>query len=150
MPKRRGVAPVLLAALCVACDDVRAVTYATHADAVADGAQLRGWLPTFVPATATDIREVHDLDTNQQWLRFRVPVGDTSVGNGAERIHIPDAARSAPQPPREIGAWLPELREPPLITRRAGVIAFRHRQTSPGAACVAVVPSEGLAYAWSC
>ena len=57
-------------ALCLGCGEIRSVTYATYGDAIAAGAQRRGWLPSFVPATATDIREVHDIDTNTQWLRF--------------------------------------------------------------------------------
>ena len=136
-------------ALCVGCGEIQSATYATYADAVAAGEQRRGWLPSFVPATATDIREAHDIDTNTQWLRFRVPVGDTSVGNGAERISISVAAGRAPKPPRAMGDWLPELRSPPIITRRSGIQAYRH-SGQRGAGCVAVVPRDGLAYAWTC
>ena len=136
-------------ALCLGCGEIRSVTYATYGDAIAAGAQRRGWLPSFVPATATDIREVHDIDTNTQWLRFRVPVGDTSVGTGAERISISVAAGRAPKLPRAMGDWLPELRSPPIITRRSGIQAYRH-SGQRGARCVAVVPKDGLAYAWTC
>jgi len=140
---------VVMIALCVGCGEIQAATYPTYADAVAAGAQRRGWLPSFVPATATDIREAHDIDTNTQWLRFRVPVGDTSVGNGAERISISVAAGRAPKPPRAMGDWLPELRSPPTITRRSGIQAYRH-SGQRGARCVAVIPRDGLAYAWTC
>lgn len=152
MPRFRDIARVVsIFALCVGCEEIQSATYPTYADAIAGGAQRRGWLPPFVPATATDIREVHDIDTNTQWLRFRVPVGDTSVGIGAARISISEAADRAPKPPRAMGDWLPELRSPPIITRRSGIQAYRHvhlRQL--GARCVAVVPSDGLAYAWTC
>jgi hypothetical protein len=47
--------------------------YRTHAEAVGAGEVLRGWLPTWVPPEATDIHVQGDLDTNQRWLRFRLP-----------------------------------------------------------------------------
>ena len=137
--------------VCISCGETQSATYATYNDAIAAGVQRRGWLPPFVPTTATDIREVHDLDTNQQWLRFRVPVGDTSVGIGATRIGIDEAASRGDKPPRVMGDWLPELRKPPIITRRSGIQAYRHLHLPHlGARCVAVVPADGLAYAWTC
>ncbi len=36
------------------------------------GAIERGWIPSFMPASSEEIREVHDIDTNAQWMRFRV------------------------------------------------------------------------------
>jgi len=150
MPKFLDLARVVaIFALCVSCGEIQSATYPTYADAIAAGAQSRGWLPSFVPATATDIRQVHDIDTNTQWLRFRVPVGDTSVGCGAARISIDEAASRAPKPPRAMGGWLPELRKPPIITRRSGIQVYRH-PGQVGARCVAVVPADGLAYAWTC
>jgi hypothetical protein len=29
-----------------------------------------GWLPEFLPTTATDIREIHNIDSNQVWGSF--------------------------------------------------------------------------------
>src|SRR5215208_5791503 len=152
MPKILDVTRVItIFALCAACGEIQSATYATYADAIAAGAQRRGWLPPFIPATAADIREVHDLDTNQQWLRFRVPVGDTSVGIGAIRISIDEAASRGDKPPRAMDDWLPELRKPAIITRRSGIQAYRHVHLRHlGAQCAAVVPADGLAYAWTC
>ena len=132
------------------CSEVMGASYATYGDAERAGAVARGWIPSFVPRSATDIREVHDLDTSEQWLRFRVPVGDTSVAIGAAPLPLSDARRSARKPPPAVGPWLPELRDPPLITPRAGVRAYRHRGPGPGARCVALDTRENLAYAWSC
>jgi hypothetical protein len=139
---------LVLFAASLSCGEIQSVTYPTYAEAIAGDAG-HGWLPPYLPATATDIREVHDIDTNTQWLRFRVPVGDTSVGTGAARISISEAAGRAPKPPRAMGDWLPELRNPPLITRRSGIQTYRHLGQR-GAQCVAVVPADGLAYAWTC
>ena len=53
---------------------VRRSTYAT-------GEQAReliglGWLPSWFPAGATDIRHAHDLDTNLSQTRFSLPHKD--------------------------------------------------------------------------
>ncbi len=37
-----------------------------------DGAFERGWFPSWMPETAVDIHEFHDLDTNQQAMSFRL------------------------------------------------------------------------------
>ena len=51
-------------------------SYSDYAEAVADGAVRRGWIPDFVPASATDIRESHNLDTNDAWSTFRFEPAD--------------------------------------------------------------------------
>ena len=50
--------------------------YPTYAEAVADGAIQRGWIPGFVPSSATTIEETHNIDTNWQWLEFTAPPED--------------------------------------------------------------------------
>ena len=47
--------------------------YATHADAAADGAIGRGWVPEFVPGDATDILEVHNVENAFVSVSFRAP-----------------------------------------------------------------------------
>lgn len=67
---------VTAALLLTACDDVIDERYATYAEARAAGMIERGWLPDFVPTSATDIHDVHDLDTNAQTLIFSAPGSD--------------------------------------------------------------------------
>ena len=43
------------------------------AAAVSDGAVARGWIPAWVPTTATNLHEVHDLDSNESALSFGIP-----------------------------------------------------------------------------
>ncbi len=65
---------LIAAALASSCtNDVLDASYQTTSAAVADGAVKRGWIPEWIPATATDLREVHDLDTNQSALTFISP-----------------------------------------------------------------------------
>jgi hypothetical protein len=65
-----------LGMLLAGCDDmlVRA-SYPDWKAAEQDGAFRRGWLPSWMPVSAREIEDVHDLDTNVQAMRFVVPSG---------------------------------------------------------------------------
>ena len=68
------------------CDRVTEA-YPTYTDARSAGAVSRGWVPAFVPTSARDISDSHDLDTSRQTLRFTVPVAQISaMVSGFERI----------------------------------------------------------------
>lgn len=40
-------------------------------EAQSKDAVLRGWVPDYLPSTATQIKEMHDLDTNELWGEFK-------------------------------------------------------------------------------
>ena len=54
-------------------------SYANYEEAIADGAKTRGWIPDFVPESATNLRESHNLDLNTQWLTFQYDADDLST-----------------------------------------------------------------------
>jgi hypothetical protein len=137
-------------ALAGGCSEMVESSYATYADAERAGAVGRGWVPAFVPRSATAIREAHDLDTNDQWLRFRLPDGDTLGAVGAVALPLNEARLSTGKPPAIVQPWLAELRDPPLITARAGIRTYRHPDAGLGARCVALDLSAAEAYVWSC
>lgn len=58
-----------------ACSDVYEAHYEDLPAARSAGAIEQGWLPTVLPADAVDIREVHDIDTNETWGCFSAPSG---------------------------------------------------------------------------
>ena len=61
--------------------------YATYEDAVADGAVAKGWVPEFLPRSATDIVESHVLDTSEVWMSFSFDRGDiTSIAEACEEV----------------------------------------------------------------
>lgn len=62
----------LLVSGCIS--DVLEVAYPTMSDAIADGAVERGWIPAWTPAEAKDLREVHNVDSNQSALVFTTPL----------------------------------------------------------------------------
>lgn len=52
-------------------------SFATAAEARAAGYVAKGWIPPWLPGDATDVREVHDLDTNVSELSFAIPARDS-------------------------------------------------------------------------
>jgi len=50
--------------------------FADYTEAKASGLMDRGWIPTFIPKSATDLREQHDLDTNWVKMSFNYSPGD--------------------------------------------------------------------------
>lgn len=71
-PMRNMTIPVLLLSL-AGCSEQIDETYSTYADARRAGAIERGWVPAFVPSSARDIADSHNLDTNRQTLQFTIP-----------------------------------------------------------------------------
>jgi hypothetical protein len=61
--------------------------FATYEDAKKSGAIGESkWLPDWLPKTATNIREVHNIDTNQVWLEFRVDTASVLTAQGCEAV----------------------------------------------------------------
>ena len=67
------ITTVAIASSCT--NDVLDTSYATRAEAVADDAVKRGWVPVWVPSEATELREVHKVDTSESALFFNLPAG---------------------------------------------------------------------------
>ena len=59
--------------LSLACDETSSSSYKTLDDARRDGAVARGWLPRAIPDSAINIRETHDIATNETWAAFELP-----------------------------------------------------------------------------
>ncbi len=69
---RRGAVIVLLAAGLVSCrnPDVVSSSHDSMGDAVASGIVRQGWVPYWLPEHAKQVREIHDLDTNEWAVSF--------------------------------------------------------------------------------
>lgn len=63
----------------VACGEDKEARYGTWDEAEKAGAIERGWVPHFIPKSARNIRDVHNLDTNAQMLRFNVSPADVQT-----------------------------------------------------------------------
>ncbi len=68
----RNMTIAVLLLFMAGCSEQMDETYSTYADAQRAGAVERGWIPAFVPSSARDIADSHDLDTNRQTLQFTI------------------------------------------------------------------------------
>ena len=148
-----GLAALLFGGIgyCYYLED-QVVTFANHADAVTGGAVRSGVVPSFVPASAADIRAVRNIDTDRTWLRFGVPERDArAMVKRLVPITYGTALASTGKPPRWRGSWPSELRHPPLVTPRGNLGYFRDPAPGSGARCLAVEWAPiATVYAWSC
>ena len=107
----RIVATLALTFATTGClDTTLDASYRTMSGAVADGAVVRGWIPPWVPNTAFDLREVHDLDSNESALSFGIVAG-TKLTLPPQCLRVP-ASEILPQLFRR--SWWPaedELKE---------------------------------------
>ena len=63
------------------------------------------WIPAFLPSSATSIREVHNLDTNEEWLVFRFNTVDLATLESACK---PIAGTASVLPRKAPGTWWPQ------------------------------------------
>lgn len=64
--------PTVVLALTVSgCMEVASTEYASRDQAISKNALGESkWIPAWLPEDAVDIRETHDMDTNESWLVF--------------------------------------------------------------------------------
>ncbi len=82
----RRLATAILFLLLLGCNEQIDESYSTYSEAKRAGAVERGWIPSFVPASARDLEDSHNLDTSRQTVRFTIPpsaVADMVSGLGA-------------------------------------------------------------------
>src|SRR5262245_48827398 len=86
----------------VACSDTFERTYRTRTEAEYDGAIAAGWVPSWIPQDAMQIREAHTADS--VIVRFSYPKErELKLPSPCARI----AGSTAPAPPFK-RAWWPE------------------------------------------
>jgi hypothetical protein len=98
----KGFALLLVIALTMTgCDymsDTVRDRYATLADAKADRLFERGWLPDILPASATDIQTVNNLDINTSTGGFQFATSDGPALFGKLTAGAPTESRFAEWP----------------------------------------------------
>lgn len=110
-----GFVLIAAAAVLVACAETVEESYASYAEAQAAGAVARGWVPEWLPPSASSIREAHNLDTNHFMVRFVVPKGtDLQLPKACE----PVALNVPPRPPFHRAWWPSDVPATGLATHR--------------------------------
>ena len=75
-------------------------SFSSIAEMKASGLVDAGWLPGYLPRTASQIEERHNIDTNEVWASFRYAVGDVqSVETACEKIVENDRGKKYLCPP---------------------------------------------------
>lgn len=95
---RSGFALVAVLSACTlaGCWEVSEISYKNFEEAKKAGAIGESkWLPEWLPEDARDIRESHDVDTNQSWLSFRLetPLRLPSSCSPVRSLESVDASR---------------------------------------------------------
>ena len=156
MPGRRDIGPAGLAfILTLACSapETAEVHYPTYAAALADGSIARGWVPDLMPHDATDIYEIHDLDTEEVWIRFSFTSdarsGPAQSCNEVDALHV-----AWPRATRRLSWWPEDMLQ--AASRPASRYHFFHCPAPdryPGqsysiATFLALVDGQGTAWYW--
>jgi hypothetical protein len=86
-----------------ACAETADSFYGSYAAAVEAGAVRAGWVPEWLPDSAREIHEVHNIDTNARMLAVELPASAT--------LHLPADCKaiepSASPSPRFTRSWWP-------------------------------------------
>lgn len=90
------------------------VTYNNVDDAAKAGAIERGWIPAWLPKTAVDLHEKHNLDSNTGILRFSLNISDLKIPSDCQET-------TGPLPATLSADWWPaDLHQTHTVFRCAG------------------------------
>jgi hypothetical protein len=137
-------------ATAVGCGDLQVVTnsYATLEEARAAGAVERGWIPSFLPPSAYEIREAHDREgSRRRWGLFSF--GDEG-SEPLRRVLGPEISFEgvhADPPPRI--EWWPLLLRGPLDSAQVDATGLKGYNVAKDELLVAVNWNQRRAYYWS-
>ena len=140
------MAMTLIAAACRDADVVTA-TYATIAEAAAEGAVERGWVPRGLPPGTREIREAHDLDSSRRWGLFNFPPAEADALKSLLAADLSlDGIRV--DTPRRI-EWWPVLLRGPLKHEQVQATGAQAYTAKSGDLVFLINWKQGRAYYWS-
>ena len=121
-----------------ACSERQENSYVSLSEMQAAGGISRGWVPAWLPVTATAITEAHDLDTNNFMVRFSFPV-QSKLSLPANCLRI---SPFAPPPPPFSRQWWPS------DVPASHLSAYRHVFYRCGSVFVAIAENLGEGFSW--
>jgi hypothetical protein len=131
----------------IGCSDFHESAYPTAEAARHAGVVERGWLPQVLPARATEIRERHNVDTNEIVGSFAFQATDAEALRGLEQIPQERVRQIAG--PHRVPSWWPEVLrgdlEPPELAR-ADLEILKEKQ---GEFLFAIDWKTGRCFFWS-
>lgn len=107
-----GIVIVLALALAISWNklgssisDWKASEFATYSELQTSGLSEQGWLPKWMPSSATQIKETHNLDTGAGYLFFHFSEADLNRLSAV----CPQIIKPLPELPKHLSAdWLPK------------------------------------------
>ena len=144
------LAIVCLAGAATQCSSLEVVTasYASRSDARESGAIDRGWIPSWLPDSAQDIREAHGLDSNRRWGLFNfAPAEADRIRSVLHAEPISLAGVRCDMPARV--EWWPRMLRGELDRARIKDAALEAYRTRSDNLVVVVNWKQGRAYYWS-
>jgi hypothetical protein len=76
---RSVIVVIIVSNILFGCNERPTAYYPTWQEAMKEGAVTRGWIPSFLPKSSTNISETHDLDTNAGAFCFSAPSADLDL-----------------------------------------------------------------------
>lgn len=129
-----------------ACSETVVERYGTLEEARKAGEIERGWLPTFLPESSTDLVISYDLDTNETWGSFRFSTADAAqLRNALTSIDLTGRSLRKPSALRDWPGFLKGSLSGDSLTR-AGYESYKAGTDHPF--FVVVRWQEGKAYFW--
>ena len=145
----RGCLLLTLLLAAARCGDLGIVTesYATLAEAAADGAVARGDVPQGLPAGTRELRVAHDTDSPRRWGLFDFPADE---GDTLRALLGPEMSLQGirAEPPRRI-EWWPVLLRGPLDDQQVRATGAQAYPARSGELIFVVNWRQGRAYYWA-
>src|SRR4030095_13345526 len=128
------------------CSDRYESHYATLSAATKDGAVDRGWIPDLLNVNASEIRELHNLDTNEVWGACQFPKSEKPFTSDVPEAAAADVVQANVffRSPR-IG-WWPEALDAPLDIDQLSRAGFKMFTDPEKEFFFAINESEGKGY----
>ena len=144
-----AVVTVVLGCITPACRDIDVVTqtYATLAEATADGAVERGYLPRGLPPGTHEIREAHDQKSARRWGLFNFPQKEAEALRALIGPEISLRGMRI-EPPRRI-EWWPVLLRGDVSDEQVNATGTRTYAAREGDLIFAINWNQGRAYYWT-
>jgi hypothetical protein len=115
MMSQRLLTMFFMGVVVVSCGERPEVFYRDARAAREDGAIDRGWIPDWLPASAHDIHERHDIASNQSLLAFSFDAADDPVLSPSCTQVQPDALGRVPF---NASWWPNDVPPSPFVTPR--------------------------------
>ena len=146
----RWLTMVSLAVAAAQCSSLDVVTasYASRSEARESGAIDRGWIPTWLPESAQDIREAHGLDSNRRWGLFNFAPAEADRIRAALHAEPISLTGVRCEMPARV-EWWPRILRGQLDQARIKDGALEAYRTRSDNLVVVVNWKQGRAYYWS-